>query len=183
VESPAQRTLPVSPTEIPGTKYEFDGAHEVRLRLPGLFIPEQAESFRRQLEQFSEVRVEAVDYEAAEVTLRYAAASDMFRNATPFQVVERLNGRIRQLSRGIFSVKPLGEVPHAGLERIEIPIVGLDCHACSLAVHDILTQVEGVEHATASFHDCCGVAWVNPAMVSRESLVRALRQRGVTIKE
>ena len=183
VESPAQRTSPVTPAERPGTKYEFDGAHEIRLRLLGLFIPEQAESFRRQLEQFSEVRVEALDYEAAEVTLRYAAASDMFRNATPSQVVERLNDRIRQLSRGIFSVKPLGEVPHAGLERIEIPIVGLDCHACSLAVHDILTQVEGVEHATASFHDGCGVAWVNPAMVSRESLVRALRQRGVTINE
>ena len=183
MESPAQRTSPVTPAELPGTKYEFDGAHEIRLRLLGLFIPEQAESFRRQLEQFSEVRVEAVDYEAAEVTLRYAAASDMFRNATPSQVVERLNDRIRQLSRGIFSVKPLGEVPHAGLERIEIPIVGLDCHACSLAVHDILTQVEGVEHATASFHDGCGVAWVNPAIVSRESLVRALRQRSVTVKE
>lgn len=183
VASPALRTLPVASEELPRPNHEFDGAHEVRLRLLGLFIPEQLGSFRRQLEKFPEARVEAVDYETAEVTLRYAAESDMFRNATPLQVVERLNDRIRQLSQGIFSVKPLGKVPHSDLQRIEIPIIGLDCHACSLAVHEILTQVEGVEHATASFRDGCGVAWVNPATVSRETLVQALRQRNVTIKE
>lgn len=47
VESPALRTAPVAPAELPTTNYEFDGAHEVRLRLLGLFIPEQVASFRK----------------------------------------------------------------------------------------------------------------------------------------
>lgn len=83
----------------------------------------------------------------------------------------------------MFSLKELGSVSHDKLEVVEIPIFGLDCHACSLAVHDILAKVEGVQHVTASFHDGFAKAWIDPAATDRSKLEESLKSRGVQITQ
>jgi copper chaperone CopZ len=64
---------------------------------------------------------------------------------------------------------------------VEIPIVGLDCKACSLAVYEILFRLKGVEQATASFKAGKATALIDPKQIDRAELEMALRQRGVQL--
>lgn len=164
-------------------EFKFDNEHSVELRVVGLFMPERVDAFRELMEQFPEANPGSIDFDTATASIQFAADSDLFRNAKAEQITERLNNRVRQLSTGLFSLKPFGEIPHEKLERVEIRIKGLDCKACSLAVHDILARVEGVEHATASFHESLATAWIDPATTSRAALVSALQERRVTLIE
>ena len=181
--NPVIRSKPVEPKSPPAPDYAFDAEHSVRLRIIGLFMADRIEVFQELMTQFPEATVHAVDFATAETTIQFAAESDLFRNATPDQISERLNNRVRQLSTGLFSLKRLGNIPHDKLQRVDFQIIGLDCHACSLAVHDILTRVNGVEHATASFHDRLAVAWFDSTKTKKTELKAALKQRGVTFAE
>ena len=154
----------------------------MKLRVIGLFMPGRVDAFRKLMTEFPEATVQAVEFETAEATIRYAADSDLFRNASADQITERLNNRVRQLSTGLFSLKPLGDIPHRKLQRVEFEIVGLDCKACSLAVHDILARVDGVTHAKASFRDRLAVAWIDAATTDRSKIENALKQRQVTVR-
>lgn len=80
-----------------------------------------------------------------------------------------------------FGVNPPGLIPRDKLKRVEIPIVGLACKACSMAVYDILAGIDGVEQATASLRDGLAVAWIDRAKTNRESLEAALQNRRVTL--
>jgi hypothetical protein len=160
---------------------QFDESHAVTLRVAGLFIPERVDDLRKLLADFPAVRLRSVDYETATATFAYAADSDQFRNAKPEQIVERINNRVRQLSQGTFSVRLPSPIPHDQFERVDFPIVGLDCKACSLAVAQILEREEGVEHATASFGNKQATAWIDPSKTNREVLTTTLKQRNVTL--
>ncbi|MGZ0163683.1 MAG: DUF1592 domain-containing protein [Planctomycetales bacterium] len=181
VENPV-RSRGEAPVEPPVTPtYEVSEDHAVKLRVIGLFMPERVDAFRKVMTEVPETFLESVDYKSAEAVLRYAPDCDLFRNAKPDQIIERLNNRVRQLSTGLFSVKILGAVSNDKLSRVEIAIKGLDCKACSLAVHDILVRVEGVEHATASFRDGMAVVWFDPARTNVDGLKKALTDRRVTL--
>jgi hypothetical protein len=183
VESPVITTPPEPPPPAPTFgDDQFDESHAVTLRVSSLFIPERVDDFRELLTDFPEVRLRSVDYKTAIATFAYAAESDQFRNAKPEQIVERINNLVRQLSQGTFSVKPPGPVPHGQLERVDFPIVGLDCKACSLAVAQILEREEGVEHATASFGEKRATVWIDPSKTNREVLTATLKQRNVTLE-
>ena len=153
IEKSVQRLVEalVEPPAAP--TYQFPEDRTLKLRVIGLFMPERVDAFRELMTSIPEAFLESIDYESAEATLRYAPDCDLFRNAKFDQVIERLNNRVRQLSNGLFSMNAVGAVSNDRLSRVEIAIKGLDCKACSLAVHDILVRVEGVEHATASFRD------------------------------
>lgn len=182
VESPVIATPFEPPTAAPAfADGQFDESHTVTLRVAGLFIPERVDGFRALLADFPEVRLRDIDYETATAQLAYTPESDLFRNAKPEQIVERLNNRVRQVSQGTFSLKSPGSIPYEKLERVDISIVGLDCKACSLAVYQILERIEGVERATASFHDARATAWIDPSKTNREALKSALEERRVTL--
>lgn len=183
VRSPAVRKQTVEYRAPLPNKYTFDADHTTALRLNGLFIPERVDAFRELIRKFPEVRVEAIDFESATARFRFAADSDLFRNANPEQVTERINNRVRQLSTGLFSLKALGDVPHDQLQKQEFQLAGLDCLACSLAVHDILVRADGVVHATASFRNGVAHAWIDPEITNRATLLTLLEQRRVTLKE
>ncbi len=144
-------------------------------------MPEQIKAFRETINKFPEVHLKSIDYDTALATLRYAPTSDLFRNANKTQVLERLSSQTHQLSSGLFQIKPVSDVPHSELQRLEFNIVGLDCQACSLGVHDMLANCVGVVHATASFRDRLAVAWVKPAITDRTKIEAILRERGVTL--
>jgi hypothetical protein len=183
VETPVIATPPEPPAPAPTFgDDQFDESHTVTLRVASLFFPERVDDLRKLLADFPEVRLRSVDYETAIATFAYAAQSDQFRNAKPEQIVERINNRVRQLSQGTFSVKLPSPIPHDRLERVDFPIVGLDCKACSLAVAQILEREEGVEHATASFGEKRATAWIDPLKTNREVLTATLKQRNVTLE-
>ncbi|MEY4568321.1 MAG: hypothetical protein RLY14_3291, partial [Planctomycetota bacterium] len=138
LDAPVSKKESSETQNVSQKEYEFDKEHPMKWRVIGLFTPERIDSFRMVLEQFPEVRLQLIDFEHAEATLRIASDSDLFRNANAEQITERLNNQVRHLSSSLFSLRPLGDISHDKLERIEFKIIGLDCHACSLAVHDIL---------------------------------------------
>ena len=162
---------------------QFAAEDTATLRVSGLFMPERVDDLHRLMNEFPEARLLKIDFETAQATIGYSGNSDLFRNAKPEQIVERLNDRVRQLSGNTFSLKAPGELPNESLQLVEIPIVGLDCKACSLAVHDILARIDGVEHATASFRDGLARAWIDPARTSQAKLEEALTQRRVTLAQ
>lgn len=183
VSAPVIRTPDPPPQTETAPNYDLDAEHSVPLRVIGLFMPERVDEFRNLLKQIPETSLQTIDFATAQATIRYAADSDLFRNASAEQIIERLNNRIRQLSGHTISVKHLGELSRAELRPVEFHIKGLDCMACSLAVHDILARVEGVEHATANFREGLATAWINPDETDRTSLYAALKNRRVTLLE
>jgi copper chaperone CopZ len=155
-------------------------APTVRLQVNGLFMPQRVDAFRDALLRVPEVRLDAVDFDTATATLAYDPGGDL-AGATSEQIIEHLDGRLRQASNHTLGCKPISSVPREQLERIDIPIVGLDCAACSFAVYEILARTDGVEQAQASFHDGRATAWIDPARVDRAKLLEAFTQRGVTL--
>ncbi len=183
IEQPARPSISLTPSEPPATTFAFDAAPTIRARIVGLFIPQRDEAFRGLLATIPEVSLESFDPATAEAIIRYAPESPLFANANVNDVLSRLADRIRSRSDGLFSLREPGNRPHNQLRRESFDIIGLDCDACSLAVHDILTREKGVAHATASFGDGTAVAWCDPDVVTRESLLAALVERGVTVRQ
>ncbi|MBM3967853.1 MAG: DUF1585 domain-containing protein, partial [Planctomycetes bacterium] len=181
VQSPAQRTTSIESKVPSTTDHLFDPEHEVQLRVMGLFGPERVSAFEESIKHFPEARLTNVDFETATATIQYAWQSELFRNANNAQIVERMNNQIRQLSTGLFSLKPVGDTDHASFERVSFEIIGLDCQACSLAVQEILESAEGVIHATTSFRNRVATAWIDPNKTDRAQLEAKLVQRGVTL--
>lgn len=181
VRSPAQRS-PAIESQVPSTtNHLFDPEHQIQLRVMGLFGPERVPAFEESMKQFPEARLVSVDFETAIATIQYAWQSDLFRNANSAQIAERMSNQIRQLSTGLFSLKPVDDTDHASFERVSFEIIGLDCQACSLAVQDILESTEGVIHARASFRNRLATAWIDPNKTDRAQLEAKLVQRGVTL--
>jgi copper chaperone CopZ len=176
------KTSPAPTKEATVGDFQFDDAHTVNLQVAGLFMADRVDDFRKVIQQFPEAKLLKIDFKTAQTDLAYAADSDLFRGAKPEQIVERLNNRVRQLSGYTLAVRPLSAIPRDKLSHIEIPIIGLDCKACSMAVYDILARIEGVEQATASFRDGRATAWIDPNKTNRSVLEETLKKRGVQLK-
>jgi copper chaperone CopZ len=153
----------------------------ITLRVVGLFMPERADDFRNYMASFPEAKLLSVDFDTAQATIAYDPQCELFRGANDQQILERLDGRVRQLSGHTIGLKPLSPIPRDKLQLVEIPIVGLDCKACSLSVYEALANADGVEQATASFRDRRATAWIDPARTDRGKLIEVLKQRQVTI--
>jgi copper chaperone CopZ len=146
-------------------------------------MPERVDAFRAVMAEVGEAKLLEVNFDTAQAKLAYDAESQLLRGATPEQVVERLNNRVRQASRSLFGLQSSPSLPREKLELVEIPIVGLDCQACSLAAYEILTRVDGVQQATANFRTGRATAWIDPARTDRAKLMQALEQRQVKVGE
>jgi hypothetical protein len=174
---------PPAPDAAPSPPFHIDDAPTIRLRVMGLFMPQRVDGFRSLFDDFPEAKLRAVDFKTAETTLAYDPECQLLKGANEAQIVERLNNRVRQLSEHTIGLEPLSAVPREQWQCVEIPIVGLDCPACSLAAYEILKHTEGVEQATADFHEGRAVAWIDPARTDRAKVIESLKQRQVTIGE
>lgn len=182
ITSPAITKVEPAAAVAPAPEFAFDNESSVQIYVRGLFMPERSDDFRKLIDQSPEVRLLELDYETAAAKIAYAGESELFRGAKTEQIIERLNNRVRQLSDQTLGVAPRSSIPREQLQRVELGIVGLDCKACSLGVYNILTRVEGVEQATASFHDGRAIAWIDPEKTNREALEMALKGRGVQLR-
>jgi copper chaperone CopZ len=159
----------------------IDDSRTITARVIGLFDGGRRDVLEQAIQQVREVKLVRFDGDHAELTFAYDPNCELLKNAKPEQLIERISNRLRSLTRHTMSLKTVGDLPREKLERIEIPIVGLDCQACTLAAYESLAQVEGVEQATASFREGRAVAWIDPAKTNREALEMALERRGVTL--
>ncbi len=155
---------------------------EVKHQITGLFSPERVEDLHKAAKQLTHIELIKVDYATAEAVFRYDPAQ-VFPNAKPEQMVEQFDNLLRHASRHTFGIKPLCTTPRDQLQLVEIPVVGLDCQACSLGAYEILYKLEGVEQATASFKTGLVTAWIDPTKTDRKKMEEILVQRGVTLKE
>jgi mono/diheme cytochrome c family protein/copper chaperone CopZ len=178
---PLRRTVPVDAQ--PTTPAEVSDEHRVRLRITGLFERKRIDDLHAALQQFPEVRLQQFDFETSEAEFCYAPAAGLFAGANEAQLIERIHNRLSECSRHTIGAKSLCPIPREQLTRVEFPIVGLDCQACSLAVYDMLSNSDGVEQATASFPEKLAVAWIDPSRTSPEKLRETLVQRGVTLAD
>jgi hypothetical protein len=154
----------------------------VKFRVTGLFIPERVDDFQTLMRDYPDVKLVGVDYDTAEASFRFDPKT-AFPGTKPTQIAERFDQLLRQKTRGSFGIRPLCEVPREKLKFVEIPILGLDCKACSFGAYDAICRLDGVERATASFHDGRVTAWIDPDKTDRATLEAALVKRRVTLKQ
>lgn len=158
----------------------LSAAEPIKHQITGLFSPERVEDLERVFKELPEFKLLGVDFKTAEVSLEYDSAT-VFPNATPEQIVERFDSKLRNASRHTFGIKPLCP-DRKKLELVEIPVAGLDCTACCLAAYEAIYRLDGVEQATASFKVGLVTAWIDPAKTDRAMLEEALRKKEVELQ-
>jgi cation transport ATPase len=152
-----------------------------RHQVTGLFCEERAKDLERVFEKLPQMKLKRVDFDKAEIVVEYDCAMVFPESKTDEQRIQRFDSVLRQASNHTFGIKPLSTVPEAKLTLVEIPIVGLDCKACSLAAYEAVYRIQGVERATASFKEGRVTAMIDAEQTNRDELEKALKQRGVTI--
>ncbi len=150
-------------------------------QVTGLCMKEREADLREAVATIAEVKLVGIDFENAEATFEYDPAR-AFPGAKPAEIVQRFDNLLKQASHHTFGIKPLRTVPREKLQRVEIPVAGLDCKACSLAAYEAVARLEGVEYATASFREGRVTALIDPAKTDRGKLEAALKRLGVEIK-
>ena len=156
----------------------------IKHQITGLFQPDREQDlkdlFEKQADKFPGIKLVSIDFANAEATFDYDPAK-VFPGAKPEQIVERFDNLLRDATRHTFGVKPLCPVERDKLKRIEIPVVGLDCKACSLAAYEMVYKLKGVEMATASFKTGKVTAWIDPEQIDQAEIEMVLKQRGVQL--
>ena len=150
-------------------------------QVTGLFSKDREADLRETIAMIPGVKLVAIEFRTAEVTLEYDAAA-LFKKAKPEEMVKQLDNLVGNASHRTFGIKPLRTTPADKLTWIEIPVAGLDCKACCLAAYEIIYRIDGVETATASFRDGLVSAWIDPTKTSRDALKAALKKREVDVK-
>jgi len=159
-----------------------DESKLVKHQITGLFCPEREQDFKDLcMAKLARFKLVSVDYANASASFDYDPTKE-FPGATPEQVIERFDNEVRNASRHTFGAKALRTTPREKLVLVEIPIVGLDCKACSLAVYEIIYRLKGVEQATASFRLGKATALIDPEKTDRATIEKALKDRGVTLQ-
>jgi copper chaperone CopZ len=149
-------------------------------QVTGLFMKEREQDLREVVEQLPQFKLVSIDFANAEAVFEYDPAK-AFPGAKPEQVVERFDNLLRSASKGTFGIKALRSMPLEKLQRVEIPVAGLDCKACCLAAYESIYKLAGVESATASFREGWVTALIDPAKIDRARLEDALKKRGVQL--
>jgi hypothetical protein len=154
----------------------------VTYKVLGLFSPDREKDLRAAFkDELPDITLVAVNFDDGEITVEYVPGKVFPGAKKPEQVVEQLDQKVRQATHHTFGVKPRRTVPRDKLERVVVPVAGLDCKACCLAAYEIVARIDGVEQATASFKDGKVTALIDPKKTDRAALEDALRKRGVSI--
>jgi copper chaperone CopZ len=151
-------------------------------RVTGLFSPEREKDLREVVSKLQDVKLVSIDFKYAEATFEYDS-DKLLNRPKPDEIPQRFNDLLRPASNHTFGIEQLFQTPKDKLQKVEIPVSGLDCKACCLAAYEIIYKIEGVEQATASFKDGLITALIVPEKTNRAALEESLKNRGVTLKE
>lgn len=68
----------------------------------------------------------------------------------------------------------------AGFSRAEFKVEGMTCGGCAIGTRAALKKLEGVEDAGASYEDSRAWALYDPAKITPEEMMAAIRELGYT---
>jgi len=155
-------------------------AEKFTYRVYGLFSADREQDLREAFKELPDVTLLAVNYDDGEITVEMVPAK-AFPGAKPEQVLERLDQKVRTETRSTFALGARRTIGRDKLEQVVIPIVGLDCKACSLAAYEMIAKLEGVDRVTASFKEGKVTALIDPTKTDKAKLEDVYRKRGVTL--
>ncbi len=153
-------------------------------RILGLGTPDRQDELREALKAVPEVQLASLDYDKAQVTLRYDVTT-LFPGFNPKKpptaeaIDQRLDERVRGASQGSFSVKPLSAVPREQLQKVEIKILIPDCKGCRLGTYYSIAKIDGVEQVNVIKEPSQVTALIDAMKTNREALVEALKKARV----
>jgi hypothetical protein len=139
-------------------------------RVAGLFQPDRADDLKRAMDAHPTAKLLAVDYDHGRATFSYDPKIVSTESLNQF------------LAKAAFGILPPQDAPPDKLTTVEIDIVGLDCKGCALGAYWCVYKLEGVDHATASFHTGKLIAAIDPTKTNRAALEDALKKKQVTLK-
>ncbi|MBS0265446.1 MAG: heavy-metal-associated domain-containing protein [Planctomycetes bacterium] len=149
-------------------------------QIVGLFCPEREEHLREAFALLPKMRLLAIDYEQAEVTVEYDPAQ-LWPGEKPARFTELFSNEIANVSRHTFRAKPLRTKPVDQLKRVQIRVAGLDCLGCSYGAYRLIYELPGVELATADFKQGLVTALIDPEKTDQAKLEAALHKGGVEV--
>lgn len=164
-----------------GAKAEEPVITTGKYRVFGMFSPDRQDDLRMVMQKLPDIKLVSIDYDAGEATFEYDIKK-VFGTPTAEELPIRFDNQVRGVSNSTFGIKTLCTIPRDKLERIEIPVYGLDCKACSFACYKMLVEVDGVEFCTASFKDQRAVVWIDPSRTNRAALETHMKQREVSLE-
>ncbi len=153
----------------------------VEYSVRGLFQPDRKVVLLNAAKALENCRLVGVDYETARATFTYDDEAQGFKKAKPEQILQQIDTQVRKLTNRTFTLLQPGAPPEAGLKRIDFAIEGLDCVGCSFGAYSALATQEGVERATASFHEGSLTAFIDPSKTSREALLEVLKKKEIKV--
>ena len=156
------------------------GPRPIKHQITGLFCPERENDLRESFKKLPKFKLTAIDSETAEITVEYDPAS-IWPEDKPERYVELFSNEIAQASRNTFRAKPLRTKALDKLNRIEIPVAGLDCLGCSYGAYRVIYELPGVEVASADFKRGIVRALIDPTLTDKTKLESALTKVGVEV--
>jgi copper chaperone CopZ len=173
-------TVVVVPTGRAAADDQSGKAEQVTYRVLGLFSADREKDLRAAFEDLPGLKLVSVNFDDAEITVEFFPGK-AFPGSTPEQLVERFDQKLRSVTHHTFGVKPRRAVPRDKLEKVVIPVAGLDCNGCALAAYEAVAGIDGVEQAVASFKEGRVTAMIDPTKTDRVKLEDALRKKGVQL--
>ena len=164
--------------ESPAAEKKTEGTYQHQVE--GLFSEARKADFRKAILELEGIELVRIDFDRAQVELRYDAKK-LFGNAKPKDALRRLDNLVKSQSNHTFAIIPLRTIPNDQLKKIVIPVIGLDCKACSFGAYRAIYRIEGVASATASFKLGKVTARIDQQKTNRPALEAALKKRGVKI--
>lgn len=158
-----------------------DAKPPIKHQVTGLFAPDREDDLREVMKKLPGIKLVSIDFKNAEALFGYSPAT-VFPKAKPDEVIKQFDNMIRFASNGTFGIKPIRTILDDKLKLIEIPVVGLDCKACSLAAYEAIYKLDGVEQATASFKEGRVTALIDAERTDRGKLEEALKKKGVQLR-
>lgn len=158
----------------------------VKYGVTGLFSPDRQDDFREAMKSVTEFQLVKLDYDNAEVTLRYDLGK-LLPNANPKkppkeeEITQRLNNLLGNASQHTFRLKPPSTTPKDKLTKLEINIGILDCKACRYGAYLTVMRIDGVERATVAAKPSQITAWIDAKKTDRPALEAALKRAGVEV--
>jgi len=153
--------------------------NERTFRVTGLFDPQQTVALRSVFADLPELELVGVDYERGEATIRFddrfKAEGDSEKQRTA------ISERLRGATRGVFDVLPPVATPREQLQKIVIPVAGLDCRGCSYAASLAVDNHDGVARTTADFGAGRVTVWIDPDKITLADLHAALVKKRITL--
>jgi len=161
-------------------------ADESKHRIIGIGTAERPAELREVMKELPEVHLVALDVDKAEVTLSYDLAMVFpgtsafnLKRLTAEEIEKRLDEKLRRVSQGSFSLKPLCTIPDEQLQRIEIKIAIPDCKGCRLGTYNTLVKMDGVERCSVSAEGSLLTALIDSTRTNRDALIEALKKARV----